>query len=67
MKTFSQVVKEFDNGKRRPDEKISINTRDLARIYKAHQRALSEKVVLECKVASLELKLIDIPEHVVYG
>ena len=36
-----------------------------ARMFKAHQRALSEKVALEAKVASLEI--VERKERVIYG
>ena len=55
MKTISQIAKMFDNGLIKRDEVYEIEVGDLVRIYKAHQRVLSDKVALEAKVASFEI------------
>ena len=65
MKTISQIVKMFDNGLIKRDEVYEIEVGDLVRIYKAHQRALSDKLALEAKVASFEI--VERKERVIYG
>ena len=65
MKTISQIAKMFDNGLIKRDEVYEIEVGDLVRIYKAHQRALSDKVALEAKVASFEI--VERKERVIYG
>ena len=65
MKTISQIAKMFDNGLIKRDEVYEIEVGDLVRIYKAHQRALSDKVALEAKVASFEI--VERKEMVIYG
>ena len=65
MKTISQIAKMFDNGLIKRDEVYEIEVGDLVRIYKAHQRALSDKVALEAKVASFEI--VERKEKVIYG
>ena len=49
MKTISQIVKMFDNGLIKRDEVYEIEVGDLVRIYKAHQRALNDKLALRLK------------------
>ena len=65
MKTISQIVKMFDNGLIKRDKVYEIEVGDLVRIYKAHQRALSDKVALEARVASFEI--IERKEKIIYG
>ena len=65
MKTISQIAKMFDNGLIKRDEVYEIEVGDLVRIYKAHQRALCDKVALEAKVASFEI--VERKERVIYG
>ena len=65
MKTISQIAKMFDNGLIKRDEVYEIEVCDLVRIYKAHQRALSDKVALEAKIASFEI--VERKERVIYG
>ena len=65
MKTISQIVKMLDNGLIKPEEIYEIEARDIARMFKAHQRALSDNVALEAKVASFEI--VERKERVIYG
>ena len=65
MKTISQIAKMFDNGLIKRDEVYEIEVGDLVRIYKAHQRALNDKLALEARVASFEI--IQRKERVIYG
>ena len=65
MKTISQIVKILDNGLIKPEEIYEIEARDIARMFKAHQRALSDKVALEAKVASFEI--VERKERIIYG
>ena len=55
MKTISQIVKMLDNGLIKPEEIYEIEARDIARMFKAHQRALDKLLVLEAKIASFEI------------
>ena len=65
MKTMSQIVKMFDAGLIKKDEVFEIEVGDVIRIYKAHQRALNDKLALEAKVASFEI--VERKERVIYG
>lgn len=65
MKTMSQIAKMFDAGLIKKDEVFEIEVGDVVRIYKAHQRALNDKLVLEARVASFEI--VERKERVVYG
>lgn len=65
MKTISQIAKMFDNGLIKRDEVYEIEVGDLVRMYKAYQRALSDKIALEAKVASFEI--VERKERVIYG
>ena len=65
MKTMSQIVKMFDAGLIKKDEVFEIEVGDVVRIYKAHQRALNDKLALEARVASFEI--IERKEKVIYG
>ena len=65
MKTASQIVKMLDNGLIRPEEIYEIEARDIARMFKAHQRALDKLLALEAKVASFEI--VERKERVIYG
>ena len=65
MKTISQIVKMLDSGLIKKNETYEIEAIDLARIYKAHQRVLEEKLALEAKLASFEI--IERKERVIYG
>ena len=65
MKTMSQIVKMFDAGLIKKDEVFEIEVGDVVRIYKAHQRALNDKLALEAKIASSEI--IQRKEKVIYG
>jgi len=69
IKTYSQVVKEFDNNLRHRDDELTVRVGDLVRIYKAHHNAQNEVTKLEAKIASLELELDTRrkPEFVCYG
>ena len=51
------------------DEKLSISARDIVRLFRAHQRALNEKLVLEARIASLEMQLSNSKpyRHIIYG
>ena len=64
MKTISQIAKMFDNGLIKRDEVCEIEVGDLVRIYKAHQRAINDKVMLEAKIAAYDFSK---PERVIYG
>ena len=65
MKTTSQIVKMLDNGLIKPEEIYEIEARDIARMFKAHQRALDKLLALEAKIASFEI--IQRKERVIYG
>ena len=65
MKTISQIVKMLDNGLIKPEEIYEIEARDIARTFKAHQRALDKLLALEAKIASFEI--IQRKERVIYG
>lgn len=65
MKTMSQIVKMFDAGLIKKDEVYEIEARDIARMFKAHQRALDKLLALEAKIASFEI--VERKEKVVYG
>ena len=65
MKTASQIVKMLDNGLIKPEEIYEIEARDIARMFKAHQRALDKLLALEAKVASFEI--VERKERVIYG
>lgn len=65
MKTFSEVVKLFDDGNISPNKTFEIEARDLVRMYKAHQRALNEKLALEARIASFEI--VERKERIIYG
>ena len=62
---ISEIVKQFDLGNIKGDDTWFIETRDLVRLYKNLQRALSDKVALEAKVASFEI--VERRERVIYG
>ena len=64
MKTFSEVVKLFDNGEISKNKVYEIEACDLVRIYKAHQKALDENLALKAKVAMYELEH---KERIIYG
>lgn len=55
--SISEIAKQFDLGNIKGDDTWDIETRDLVRLYKNLQRALSDKVALEAKVASLEIQV----------
>ena len=55
----------LDNGLIKPEEIYEIEARDIARMFKAHQRALDKLLVLEAKIASFEI--IQRKERVIYG
>ena len=65
MKTISQIVKMLDAGLIKPEEIYEIEARDIARMFKAHQRAINVQLALEAKVASFEI--IKRKEKVIYG
>ena len=65
MKTISQIVKMLDAGLIKPEEIYEIEARDIARMFKAHQRAINDKLALEARVASLEI--VERKERVIYG
>ena len=65
MKTISQIVKMLDNGLIKPEEIYEIEARDIARMFKAHQRALDKLLALEAKIASFEI--VERKERVIYG
>ena len=65
MKTISQIVKLLDYGIIKPEEIYEIEARDIARIFKAHERAINVQLALEAKVASLEI--VERKERVIYG
>ena len=65
MKTISQIVKMLDAGLIKPEEIYEIEARDIARMFKAHQRALDKLLALEAKIASFEI--VERREKVVYG
>jgi hypothetical protein len=65
MKTISQIVKMLENGLIKRSEVYEIEAGDLERIYKAHQRALNEKLALEAKVAAFDVSTMK--ERVIYG
>jgi len=65
MKTISQIVKMLDSGLIRKNEVYEIEAQDVARMFKAHQRALNDKLALEAKIASYEI--IERKERIVYG
>ena len=65
MKTISQIVKMLDAGLIKPEEIYEIEARDIARMFKAHQRAINVQLALEAKVASFEI--IQRKEKVIYG
>ena len=65
MKTISQIVKMLDAGLIKPEEIYEIEARDIARMFKAHQRALNTQAALEAKVASFEI--VERKERVIYG
>ena len=65
MKTTSQIVKMLDNGLIKPEEIYEIEARDIARMFKAHQRALDKLLALEAKIASFEI--IQRKERIIYG
>ena len=65
MKTISQIVKMLDNGLIKPEEIYEIEARDIARMFKAHQRAINAQLALEAKVASFEI--VERKERVIYG
>lgn len=64
MKTISQIVREYDDGKIKKNKIYEIEACDLVRIYKAHQRAINDKVMLEAKIAAYDFSK---PERVIYG
>jgi len=65
MKTISQIVKMFEAGTVKKDEIYEIEVGDLVRIYKAHQRALNDKLALEARIAAFEI--VERKERVIYG
>ena len=65
MKTISQIVKMLDSGLIKPEEIYEIEARDIARMFKAHQRATNAQLALEAKVASFEI--VERKERVIYG
>ena len=65
MKTISQIVKMLDEGLIKKDEIYEIEAQDVARMFKAHQRALNEKLALEAKIAAYEV--IERKERLIYG
>ena len=65
MKTISQIIKMLDNGLIKPEEIYEIEARDIARMFKAHQRALDKLLALEAKIASFEI--VERKERVIYG
>ena len=65
MKTTSQIVKMLDNGLIKPEEIYEIEARDIARMFKAHQRALDKLLALEARIASFEI--IQRKERVIYA
>lgn len=65
MKTMSQIVKMYDNGEIKRGDIYEIEVEDLVRIYKAHQRALNDKLMLEARIASFEI--VERKERIIYG
>lgn len=55
--TISEITKQFKQNKILPTEKFSIETRTIARCHDAIQNAQDKVLMLEAKVAMLEMEI----------
>lgn len=65
MKTMSKITEMYDNHKINGDDVFEIDVLKIVRIFKAHQRALNDKLALEARIASFEV--VERKERVIYG